>query len=137
MSFRLHPQLAADTADVARLSLCRVLLMDDATYPWLILVPEIDGLRDFHDVPAGRDSALTSDIRRASQALATLFAPDKINVAALGNQVPQLHIHVIARFVSDPAWPKPVWGAAPRAPYDEKTRTATVQRFAATLEATA
>lgn len=137
MTFHLHPQLETDTAEVARLALCRVLLMDDATYPWLILVPEIAGLRDFHDVPAERDPDLAGDIRRASRALATLHAPDKINVAALGNQVPQLHVHVIARFVSDPAWPKPVWGAAPRVPYDDKERATTIQRLAATLEATA
>jgi diadenosine tetraphosphate (Ap4A) HIT family hydrolase len=118
MAFSLHPQLEADTAPLADLPLCRVLLMDDATYPWLILVPALDGLRDLHDLPAGEDARLMTEIRQASLALAALHSPDKINVAALGNQVPQLHIHVIARFASDPGWPGPVWGKAPRQPYE-------------------
>ena len=93
--------------------------MNDANFPWLILVPERVGLRDFHDL-AGEDlPAMTAEIVRASKALEALFDPVKLNVAALGNQVPQLHIHVIARRTDDPAWPKPVWGAMPAVPYDE------------------
>ncbi len=116
--FDLHPQLTADTVEVARWDCCRVLLMNDATYPWLILVPQRPSLRDLHDLSADDLASATAEIVRASQALERLFQPAKINVAALGNMVPQLHIHVIARFEDDPAWPKPVWGVTPAAPYN-------------------
>ena len=116
--FELHPQLAADTIEVARWDCCRVLLMNDATYPWLILVPQRLGLRELHEL-SGDDLALTTaEIVRASRAIERLFQPVKTNVAALGNMVAQLHIHVIARFEGDAAWPKPVWGAKPAVPYD-------------------
>lgn len=115
--FELHSQLAADTVEVARWDCCRVLLMNDAAYPWLILVPQRPGLRDFHELSAGDLALTTAEIVRASRALERLFQPAKINVAALGNLVPQLHIHVIARFEDDPAWPKPVWGVSPAEPY--------------------
>jgi diadenosine tetraphosphate (Ap4A) HIT family hydrolase len=122
-TFELHATLAADTVEVEQWALCRVLLMNDANYPWLILVPARPGLRDFHDVAAEDLPKTTTEIVRASKALEALFDPVKLNVAALGNQVPQLHIHVIARHEDDPAWPKPVWGAAPARPYDEAART--------------
>jgi len=117
--FDLHPQLTADTVEAARWDCCCVLLMNDATYPWLILVPQRSGLRDLHDLSADDLALATAEIVRASQALEQLYQPVKINVAALGNMVPQLHIHVIARFEDDPAWPKPVWGVAPAVPYDK------------------
>ena len=116
--FELHPQLAADTIEVDRWACCRVLLMNDASYPWLILVPQRPGLCELHDLPADDLALATGEIVRASQAMERLFEPVKLNVAALGNQVAQLHIHVIARFDDDPAWPKPVWGVAPAVPYD-------------------
>ena len=116
--FELHPQLAADTIEVELWPCCRVLLMNDATYPWLILVPQRPGLRELHDLSAGDMAQVTGEIVRASRVMERLFQPVKINVAALGNQVPQLHIHVIARFDGDPAWPKPVWGVAPSVPYE-------------------
>jgi diadenosine tetraphosphate (Ap4A) HIT family hydrolase len=115
--FELHPQLAADTIEVDRWACCRVLLMNDASYPWLILVPQRPGLRELHNLPADDLALATGEIVRASQAMERLFEPVKLNVAALGNQVAQLHIHVIARFDDDPAWPKPVWGVAPAVPY--------------------
>ena len=115
--FVLDKRLENDTAPITRLGLCRVLLMNDATYPWLILVPEREDLRDFHDVAPADHTVLMDEIGRASAALQTLFSPDKINVAALGNVVEQLHVHVIARFQGDAAWPGPVWGHVPPAPY--------------------
>ncbi|MBO6784922.1 MAG: HIT domain-containing protein [Alphaproteobacteria bacterium] len=115
-AFELDPQLAADTVSVADWSLCRVLLMNDANYPWLILVPARPGLRDLHDLAPDDLATVTGEIVRASRALEGLFKPKKLNVAALGNMVPQLHIHVIARFEDDPAWPKPVWGVVPAQP---------------------
>lgn len=117
--FALHEKLAADTVEVVRLDVCRVLLMNDATYPWLVLVPEREGLRDLHDLAPADHAPLMAEISLASKALAVLHAPDKINVAALGNVVPQLHVHVIARFATDAAWPRPVWGVVPAKPYGE------------------
>ncbi len=108
--FTLHERLAADTSLVCELPLSSCLLMHDARYPWLILVPRIADLRDLHEVPAEHRLALFEEIDQASSALVKLHHAFKINVAALGNQVPQLHIHVIARQQDDPAWPGPVWG---------------------------
>jgi diadenosine tetraphosphate (Ap4A) HIT family hydrolase len=118
-TFQLHGQLAKDTVEVARWGLSRVLLTNDSTYPWLILVPERVGLRDFHHLAPADLPVMTHEILRASKALESAFKPDKMNVAALGNQVPQLHVHVIARFTGDPAWPGPVWGVQPAVPYGE------------------
>ena len=115
--FALHPQLAADTFDIGRLELSRVLLMNDSRYPWLILVPEKPDLVELVDLGNTDLSRLTGEIRRASLALRECFSPDKLNVAALGNMVPQLHVHVIARFRNDSAWPRPVWGGPPAPPY--------------------
>jgi diadenosine tetraphosphate (Ap4A) HIT family hydrolase len=117
MSWALHPDLLRDTVEVARLPLCRAGLMNDSTYPWLVLSPMLPGLRDLHDVPAAHHAALMDEIGRASRALQAVYKPDKINVAALGNMTPQLHIHIIARSASDPAWAKPVWGIVPARPY--------------------
>ena len=118
--FELHPQLAADSYPIVAWPLCEVRLIKDANYPWLILVPQRAGLRDFDELSPAEMSVAGSEIRAASQALRTLYRPDKLNVAALGNQVPQLHIHVIARFEGDVAWPKPVWGVAPAKPYQSE-----------------
>lgn len=118
-SFTLHEALARDTIPVARWALSRVLMMNDANYPWLIVVPERPGMRDLHDLLPNDLATLMDEIVRASRALQGLFKPDKLNVAALGNMVPQLHVHVIARFDNDPAWPRPVWNALPAKPYDE------------------
>jgi diadenosine tetraphosphate (Ap4A) HIT family hydrolase len=117
LMFQLHPQLAADTVPVANWPLCQLLLIKDANYPWLVLVPARDDLRDFDDLAPDDLQQASAEIVRASRALKTVFTPDKINVGALGNMVPQLHIHVIARFADDPAWPQPVWGVVPALPY--------------------
>src|SRR3546814_20903229 len=92
--------------------------MNDQSWPWLILVPRRPDLKESHDRDRDARAQLTEEICRASRALQTSFAPDKINVGALGNLVPQLHVHVIARFTTDPAWPGPVWGARPAVPYE-------------------
>ncbi|MBF0613085.1 MAG: HIT family protein [Magnetococcales bacterium] len=119
--FELHPTLAKDTVLVSRMAACQMLLMNDSTYPWLILVPEVAGLKDLDDVPAHLAAQVWTDMALASRLLRTLFQPDKINVAALGNVVPQLHIHVIARFQKDPVWPQPVWGKLPVVPYERSS----------------
>lgn len=108
--FQLHPRLEADTREVARLALCRVLLMNDRRYPWLILVPQRADIREIHQLSAADRAALIEEIAAVAHAMERLHKADKMNVAALGNQVPQLHVHVIARFTTDPAWPGPIWG---------------------------
>jgi len=116
--FVLHERLAADCITLADWPLCRALLMNDASYPWLILVPRRAGLTEFHEMTEADLARATAEICTASRALQSSFAPDKINIGALGNMVPQLHLHVIARFRDDPAWPGPVWGKQPPQPYE-------------------
>lgn len=116
-AWRLHPQLADDTMPVIELPLCEVRLMDDTHHPWLVLVPRVADAVELIDLDPARRSQLTVEIDMACRTLQALFKPDKLNVAALGNLVPQLHVHVIARYTSDIAWPRPVWGAANARPY--------------------
>ena len=110
MTFELDPRLAADTVPVTELGICSVRLMDDARWPWLILVPRVAGARDLADLAHADQHAVLDDIDAASRVVRQVFAPFKLNVATLGNVVAQLHIHVIGRAPGDPAWPAPVWG---------------------------
>jgi diadenosine tetraphosphate (Ap4A) HIT family hydrolase len=116
--FALDPALVKDTHKVMEWPLCRVLLMDEANYPWLILVPRRSGLRDLDDLASVDWPQAALEIATASKHLKAAIGAEKMNVAALGNVTPQLHIHVIARFTSDPAWPKPVWGQVPLRRYE-------------------
>lgn len=117
-TWSLDPQLAADSVPVGDLPLSRVLLANDANYPWLILVPRRPALTELIDLEENEQMQLLAEIDVTARALKTATACDKLNIAALGNQVAQLHVHVIARRRSDPAWPKPVWGAIPARAYD-------------------
>ena len=118
----LHPQLAQDTVPVGDLPLARVLLANDANYPWLILVPRLPGLVELIDLEENAQIQLLGEIAAAARALKRITECDKLNIAALGNQVPQLHVHVIARRRNDAAWPKPVWGMKPALAYTESQR---------------
>jgi diadenosine tetraphosphate (Ap4A) HIT family hydrolase len=122
MNWSLHPQLANDTVPVGDLALTRVLLANDANYPWLILVPRLPGLVELIDLEENAQMQLLGEVGNAARALKAITGCDKLNVAALGNQVSQLHVHVIARRHSDAAWPKPVWGAAPPLAYEPPVR---------------
>lgn len=113
----LDARLAADTHPVLALDLCDVRLMDDARFPWLVLVPRRPGAVDWIDLPRDDQHRLADEIDFACRALRTLHAPDKLNVATLGNVVPQMHVHVVARFRTDAAWPRPVWGTPGAEPY--------------------
>lgn len=115
--FELHPRLLADTQSLGDLPLCRVLLARDSQYPWLILVPRIADLREIHHLPAPQQQQLMQESCAVAALMEQALHPDKINVAALGNLVPQLHLHHVARFGTDPAWPGPIWGARPAVPY--------------------
>lgn len=117
--FTLHPRLAADTIALANFPLCQCLLMNDAQYPWLILVPRLNGLREIFQLSVSDQTQLLRESSWLSARLSHGLIADKINIGALGNMVPQLHLHHIARFSCDPAWPAPVWGALPTQPYSE------------------
>lgn len=117
--FELHPQLANDCIALGDLPLSRVLLMNDANYPWVILVPRRDNIREIYQLSAEDQQELTRESAMVASTMARLFTADKMNVAALGNMVPQLHIHHIVRRNNDPAWPRPVWGAIPSRPYSD------------------
>ena len=132
--FRLDPRLDQDTVPLARLSLAHVLLMCDARYPWLILVPAKPDLRELHDLDAADRTQLIEEITQISRVLERIFKPDKINIGALGNIVPQLHIHVIARRLGDSAWPGPVWGQGAAVPYTADELAATQKRLTAALK---
>jgi len=119
MSFALHPRLAADTSFVTDWPLCRVLLMEDARYFWLVLVPRLEGITEIIDLTAEQRAQLMEEAARAGR-----IVGGKLNIGALGNVVPQLHLHVVARHPGDPAWPGPVWGHSPAVPYDAAARAA-------------
>jgi diadenosine tetraphosphate (Ap4A) HIT family hydrolase len=127
--FALHPQLAADTHLVEDWALSRVLLMDDSRFPWLILVPRRENVSELHELASEDRAALIEEIARASRALAALFAADKMNIAALGNVVRQLHVHVVARRKDDAAQPGLVWASKPAIPYDDDARERMVARL--------
>jgi diadenosine tetraphosphate (Ap4A) HIT family hydrolase len=136
-TFTLDPRLAADTLPVGRFALSRLLLMNEATYPWLILVPERPGVSELFDLDPADLARLVAETTLVARMLKGLAAADKINVAALGNVVSQLHVHVIARFATDPAWPAPVWGRAPAEAYADAEARAMLARARAALDALA
>lgn len=129
--FELHPQLADDTHPVAHLALSDVRLMDDSNHPWLVLVPRVADVTELLDLDPGQQATLMGEITLASRVLQQLFEPHKLNVAALGNVVEQLHVHVIARFREDIAWPRPVWGMATARPYEPEQLVRRIERLRA------
>jgi diadenosine tetraphosphate (Ap4A) HIT family hydrolase len=116
--WRLHSQLKIDTIHVGDLPLSQVLIIKDSNYPWLLLVPRRTGVSDITDLNEVEQGQLMTEINRVSVAVKAITKPDKLNIAALGNLVPQLHIHVIGRRTSDAAWPRPIWGAVDPVGYD-------------------
>ena len=123
MSFTLDPRLAADTIKLDESEHCLLLLMNDSQYPWLILVPKVEKAEEWHDLPEPLQLALHQFCVKLGQSIKQSLNAHKINTAALGNVVRQLHIHVIARFKEDPAWPGPVWGKTPALAYTEQHKT--------------
>lgn len=132
-SFELHPQLAAETVVVGDLQLSRVLLMDNARFPWILLVPRRPDLRELIDLGDAEQVVLMREIAAASRAMRALYRPDKLNVAAIGNMVPQLHVHIVARFTGDEAWPKPTFGFAPALAYGAEALAEVRQRLSRAL----
>lgn len=129
--FELHPQLAKDSVWLADWSLCQLRIINDKNYPWFLLVPRRSGARDIIDLTSSDQQLLWQESSRLSWLLRQEFGPEKLNVAALGNMVPQLHLHHIARFNTDPAWPAPVWGKCPALPYSDSEIATICQHWAA------
>lgn len=132
--FTLHERLVADTVPVTDLPLCRLLLMGNRLFPWVILVPRRVGAVEIHRLAEGDQQQLARETAAGARALERIARPDKINSGALGNLVPQLHIHVIARYRDDPAWPGPVWGSGHAAPYGSGEAEARVAQLRAALD---
>ena len=118
MIFALHPRLEADTHFAADWPLCRVLAMNDARYPWLVLVPRRDDVTEVTALETADRAVLMDEIDRAGRLIQSCSGVAKLNIGALGNLVPQLHIHLVGRHTGDPAWPGPVWGHSPAVPYE-------------------
>ncbi|MBU6474588.1 MAG: HIT domain-containing protein [Alphaproteobacteria bacterium] len=127
--FVLDERLAGSSSFIADWDLCRVCLKNDKTWPWLYLVPKRDKIREIFELAPDDQMQLMREISRAAQALQSLHKADKINIAAYGNMVPQLHVHVFARFKDDPAWPKPVWTAQGEIPYTDSERETEIEKF--------
>lgn len=113
--FELDHRLERDTLSVTDLPLCSVRLMDNKCFPWVVLVPRVAGAREWIDLDREQQHQLSDEIAIVSHILQALVTPEKLNIATLGNQVSQLHVHVIARYRTDAAWPNPVWGGAAEA----------------------
>ena len=113
----IHSQLKKDCVVLGRLPLCHLLLMNDRSYPWFILVPARIEIREIYQLETGDRRQLMDESCELSEFLIGAYAGDKLNIAALGNQVPQLHLHHIVRYVSDVAWPAPIWGRTVPHPY--------------------
>lgn len=131
--FALHPRLAADTFVLFQWPLSVVLAMNDARYPWCILVPRRADIREIHELTEPDQQQLLRESSTLGRALMQAFGGTKLNVAALGNVVPQLHVHHVVRFEDDAAWPAPVWGRHPPQPYDEAGRRTFVERLSPLL----
>ncbi|KPH60732.1 HIT domain-containing protein [Pseudoalteromonas sp. NEC-BIFX-2020_002] len=129
VEFSLAPEFVRDCIEVADWPLCKVLLMNDSQYPWFILVPRQAGLKESIDLSDDDQILLMKESAKLSRLLQSIFNPDKLNVAALGNMVPQLHIHHIARFKTDVAWPAPVWGKFSAVPYSDAQITLLKEHF--------
>ncbi len=120
MTFQLHPRLKQDCIAIGRFELCRLLMMNDSQYPWFILVPERADMHEIYQLSKTERQLLTEESSYLAENLAALYQADKMNIAAIGNIVPQLHIHHIVRYQTDKAWPAPVWGKFDAIPYTEQ-----------------
>jgi diadenosine tetraphosphate (Ap4A) HIT family hydrolase len=132
--FTLNERLKNDTIQIGRMELSILLLMNDRSLPWIILVPERDEVKEIDELSQTDRSLLIEEIAFASEAIRKIYKPDKINVGALGNLVPQLHVHVIGRFTRDRAWPGPIWGTGPVEPYREGDLIKVVADFRSALD---
>ena len=131
--FALHPTLQADTFFIGQLELCDVLLNNNSSYLWLVLVPRRAAIREIYQLNPADQQQLTIESSLISQRLADYSQATKMNLAAFGNQVPQLHLHIIARHEHDPAWPQPAWINLQSNPYDKEKAQALIQELRVVL----
>ncbi len=124
--FQLHPQLNTDCIKLGQFELCQLLLMNDNQFPWFILVPKKTGVKEIYQLSKADRLLLTEESNYLAENLALLYKADKLNIAAIGNLVPQLHIHHIVRYQSDKAWPAPVWGKFEAISYTETQLITTI-----------
>lgn len=129
MTFQLHPRLQQDCITIGHFELCRLLMMNDSQYPWFILVPEKADMSEIYQLTKPDRELLTEESSYLAENLAELYQADKMNIAAIGNMVPQLHIHHIVRYQTDRAWPAPVWGKFDSVPYTEQQITDNLARL--------
>ena len=128
-NFALHPQLAQDAVEVLIWPLCTLLLMNNNQVPWLILVPRVDGAEELHHLSSKEQFQLLQEVELASSYLEHAYKPHKLNVAAIGNKVRQLHVHLVARQQDDACWPEPVWGNLAQSPYGEDELEALIEQL--------
>ncbi len=133
MTFQLHQQLQKDCISLGRLSLCRLLLMNDKQFPWFILVPEIDGITEIFQLNNAQRGILIEESCYLAENLNSIYKADKLNIAAIGNVVPQLHIHHVVRYRTDKAWPTPVWGKFAAVPYSEEELASLISLITRTI----
>lgn len=124
----IHEQLMTDCLLLGQMELCHVLLMNDSQYPWFILVPDREGITEIYQLDKHDQQQLMTESSYLGECVMREFKGDKLNVAALGNVVPQLHVHHVVRYVQDRVWPAPVWGKHPAVPYDNETLQTTIDR---------
>lgn len=133
-SFVLHERLEADTVSLGQSRLCEVRLMNDISWPWVLLVPRVAGVREIYQLTQEQQQQLLAESSLLGEGMMELFDGDKLNVATLGNMVPQLHLHHIVRYEGDPAWPGPVWGKLPPEPYSEEALVVITKRMKPLLD---
>jgi diadenosine tetraphosphate (Ap4A) HIT family hydrolase len=132
--FEIDPRLLADSVEVMDLPLSAVRLVDDSRWPWVLLIPRREGVRELFDLDAADRATLVEEASGVARALTGLGPCDKTNIATLGNMVPQMHVHVIARRIGDPAWPGPIWGVGKPVPHERAERVLTVETLRVLIE---
>ena len=132
-NFHLHPRLHADCFQVGQLALSQLLMMNDSLYPWFILVPCRADMTEIYQLPSTDRLQLLEESCLLAETLQSLFRPDKLNIAAIGNLGPQLHVHHVARYRTDTAWPAPIWGKFPPQPYTQKQAEARISQLRESL----
>ncbi len=133
-AFQLHPRLAQDCLTVGHFTLCKILLMNDEHYPWVILVPRRPDITEIYQLAPDDRQQLLDESCCLAEALVTIYQPDKLNIAAIGNLVPQLHIHHVVRYQSDIAWPGPIWGKFAASAYTEREAGIEIARLRENLK---
>jgi len=133
VTFKIHPQLQTDSRLIGHFKLCQLRLIDDQQYPWFILIPQVAQIEAIHQLDNAQRQALWQESHKLSMALMEQYKPDKLNVAAIGNRVSQLHLHHVVRFKQDACWPNPVWGQLPMQSYSQSEQNSCIQQMTQVL----